>query len=113
MTPGPTRTVLRNSDGVAVDPVPFLVVSVLGFAVSFAVGPLYVMALGASLTIGLVVAVATTLATALAAYHRYIWTERPALRSEIPAEERFQRLLYGVAAGFLLVAVLALPLVAR
>lgn len=104
---------LRNRDGVTIDPVPFLVVSVLGFAMSFVVAPLYVMAFGATLATGLAVAVATTLVTALAAYYRYIWTERPALRSEVPVQARFERLLYGVVAGFLLVAALALPFLAR
>jgi len=101
-----------NSDGTGVDPVPFLVVSVLGFAVSFTVGPLYVMALGASLSAGLAVAALTTLATAAVAYHRYVWTDRPALRAELPVEARFGRLVYGVVAGFLAVAALALPLLA-
>jgi hypothetical protein len=66
---------VHNSDGVTVDPVPFLVVSCLGFAVSFAVGPLYVMELGASLPVGLGVASATTAAVAVVAYHRYVWTD--------------------------------------
>ncbi|MDS0257893.1 hypothetical protein NDI56_00560 [Haloarcula sp. S1CR25-12] len=104
---------LRNSDGVTVDPVPFLVVSVLGFAVSFAVGPLYVMALGASLPVGLAVAGATSALTAGVAYHRYVWTERPELRGEIPAAARFGRLVYGLVAGFLAVALLAVPLLVR
>ncbi|MDS0281116.1 hypothetical protein [Haloarcula onubensis] len=104
---------LRNSEGAAVDPVPFLVVSLLGFAVSFAVGPLYVMALGASLPVGLGVAGATTAVTAAVAYHRYVWTERPDLRREIPVDARFGRLVYGLLAGLLAVAALALPLLAR
>ncbi len=104
---------VHNSDGVAVDPVPFLVVSCLGFAVSFAVGPLYVMELGASLPVGLAVASVATAATAAVAYHRYVWTERPALRREISVEARFGRLVYGLVAGFLAVVALALPLVAQ
>jgi len=51
---------VHNSDGVAVDPVPFLVVSCLGFVVSFTVGPLYVMELGASLLVGLAAASLST-----------------------------------------------------
>lgn len=103
---------MRNRNGTPVDPVPFLVVSALGFTVSFSFGPLYVMEFGASLSLALVVAATTTLATAAVAYHRYVWTVRPTLRGEIPAADRFQRLLYGVVGGFLLVVVLALPLVA-
>ncbi|WP_236035360.1 hypothetical protein [Haloarcula rubra] len=104
---------VHNRDGTPVDPVPFLVVSGLGFAVSFSFGPIYVMALGASLPMALSVAALVTGLTAAVAYHRYVWTERPSLRGEIPAEARFRRLLYGVVAGFLAVAALALPLVAQ
>ena len=104
---------VHNSEGATVDPVPFLVVSCLGFAVSFAVGPLYVMELGASLPVGLAVASVATAAIVAVAYHRYVWTERPALRREIPVDARFGRLVYGVAAGFLAVAALAVPLLAQ
>lgn len=103
---------LHNSDGTPVDPVPFLVVSALGFAVCFSFGPIYVMTFGASLPVGLAVAGAVTVATTAVAYYRYVWTERPGLRAEIPAPVRFRRLLYGLVGGFLLVAALALPLVA-
>jgi len=103
---------LRNRNGTPVDPVPFLVVSALGFTVSFSFGPIYAMELGASLSMALLAATVTTAAVAAVAYHRYIWTGRPDLRGEIPAEDRFQRLVYGIVAGFLCVAILALPLVA-
>jgi len=103
---------LQNRHGSPVDPVPFLVVSVLGFAVSFSFGPAYAMQFGASLPTALGVAAAATALIAVVAYHRYVWTERPDLRGEVPAADRFQRLLYGVVAGFLVVAALALPLIA-
>ena len=103
---------LQNRNGTKVDPVPFLVVSVLGFAVSFSFGPGYAMELGASLPTALGVATVATVLTVAVAYHRYVWTVRPGLRGEVPAADRFQRLLYGLLAGFLAVAALALPLVA-
>ena len=103
---------MQNRNGTPVDPVPFLVVSALGFTVSFSFGPLYVMEFGASLPLALAVAAAATAATAVAAYYRYVWTERPTLRGEVPAQDRFQRLLYGMLGGFLLVAALALPMLA-
>lgn len=46
---------MRNRHGTPVDPVPFLVVSALGFTLSFAFGPIYVMEFGASLPPALVV----------------------------------------------------------
>ena len=103
----------QNRHGAQVDPVPFLVVSVLGFTVSFSFGPAYAMELGASLPTALGVAAAATGLTVAVAYHRYVWTERPDLRGEVPAADRFRRLLYGLVAGFLAVAALALPLVAN
>ncbi|WP_276271179.1 hypothetical protein [Haloarcula litorea] len=104
---------LHNREGTPVDPVPFLVVSALGFTVSFSFGPIYVMELGASLPLSLVVAGVVSVATAAAAYYRYVWTAHPTLRGEVPAEARMGRLLYGMVAGFLAVAALALPLLVR
>lgn len=103
---------MQNRNGKPVDPVPFLVVSALGFTVSFSFGPLYVMEFGASLPLALTVAAAATAATAVVAYYRYVWTEQPTLRAEVPAQDRFQRLIYGMLGGFLLVAALALPMLA-
>lgn len=102
----------HNSEGTPVDPVPFLVVSALGFAIAFSMGPIYVMTLGASLPVGLAVAGGVTAVTAAVAYHRYVWTERPDMRREVPSAIRFRRLLYGLVGGFLAVVALALPLVA-
>jgi len=101
---------LQNRQGTPVDPVPFLVVTILGFTVSFSFGPAYVMEFGASLPTALVVAAAVTGLIAAVAYHRYVWTVRPALRGEVSAADRFQRLIYGMVLGFLVVAALALPL---
>jgi len=103
---------IRNRRGTPVDPVPFLVVSSLGFAVSFSFGPAYAMALGASLPVGLGTAAALTGCIAAVAFHRYVWTVRPSLRGEVPAAARFQRLMYGLLAGFLCIAGLMLPLIA-
>ncbi|WP_135302135.1 hypothetical protein [Haloarcula amylovorans] len=103
---------IRNRNGTPVDPVPFLVVSGLGVAVSFSFGPIYVMEFGASLPFSLSIAGLVALGTAAVAYHRYVWTARPELRSEIPADVRLGRLLYGMVVGFFFVVALALPLVA-
>lgn len=103
---------IRNQRGTQVDPVPFLVVTGLGFAVSFAFGPAYAMALGASLPVGLALAAAVTALIAAVAYHRYVWTVRPSLSGEVPAADRFRRLIYGMVAGFCCIAALALPFLA-
>ena len=103
---------IRNRRGTRVDPVPFLVVTGLGFAVSFAFGPAYAMAFGASLPVGLGVAALVAAVVTAVAYHRYVWTVRPSLSGEIPAADRFRRLIYGMVAGFFIIAALALPFLA-
>lgn len=102
----------RNRHGSPVDPVPFLVISLLGVTVAYSYGPIYLTELGLSLGSALAVCTVVVAATTLGAYHRYIWTFRPDLRSEVPAAYRLRRLIYGVVIGFAVIALLSLPLVA-
>jgi hypothetical protein len=107
----PSRPVrLTNRHGTPVDPVPFLVVAALAFLVSFSYGPIYCMALGLSLPFALAVSTLVFCLAAGASYHRLVWTARPELRGEIPAEKRFRRLVYAALVGGALLALLALPL---
>ena len=101
---------LRNDRGTPVDPVPFLVVVLLAFTVSYSYGPLYLMALGLDLGTALVACGLVTLLAGLAAYHRYVRRARPDLRGEIPAALRLRRFFYGVLLGVAVLAGLALPL---
>jgi cytochrome b561 len=100
----------RNRHGTPVDPVPFLVVSVLAFLVSFSYGPGYCMALGLSLSWGLAVSALSFCFVTGLSYHRLVWTARPERRGEIPTDQRLRRLLYAVVAVALLLALLAIPL---
>lgn len=102
---------LRNQNRREVDPVPFAVVALLGFAVAFSFGPGYLLELGLPLRQALVVCAAVTAVNTTVAYHRLVWTARPELRGEVPAWMRLRRLLYVglVLAG--LIPLLALPLV--
>lgn len=104
---------LSNRHGTAVDPVPFVVASLLGMLVSFSYGPGYLMALGFSLTGGLLGALSASTALAALAYHRYVWTYYPELAAEVPVEHRLRRLFYGVLVGVGVLALLALPLLAQ
>ncbi|MFB6165501.1 MAG: hypothetical protein ABEJ31_10120 [Haloarculaceae archaeon] len=101
---------LRNRRGTPVDPVPFFVVSGLGFALAFTYGPGYLLALGASLGVALAGAAAAFAATVAVAYRRYVWTATPDVT--VPAAVRFQRLCYGALLAGAALVLLALPLVA-
>ncbi|MFB6309461.1 MAG: hypothetical protein ABEH35_09035 [Haloarculaceae archaeon] len=103
---------LHNSEGTGVDPVPFLVVAAVGVAVCVSFVPPYVLALGASLTVGVASAVVGTVLVTALAYYRFVWTARPALRRERPADTRLQRLVYGGAICVGVLVLLSLPLLA-
>lgn len=104
---------VHNRHGTPVDPVPFLVVSLLGFTVSYSYGPGYLLSFGFGIAEALVVSTAVFLAITAASYHRYVWTARPDLRDEFPPDVRFRRLYYAVLIGLGLLALLALPLLVR
>lgn len=104
---------LRNRDGTAVDPVPFVVVSAIGFTTGFSFGPPYLLALGFTLfqaIIGSAIAVITLI---VLAYHRYVWAARPELRGEVPGAQRFRRLVLAVFIAVAGLGLLALPLLVR
>ncbi|WP_101298067.1 hypothetical protein [Halegenticoccus soli] len=100
----------RNRRGTPVDPVPFLVVTALAFLVSFAFGPMYGRALGFPFSTAFGGSVAAFALLTAVAYYRLIWTARPDLRGEVPAQQRLLRLFYAMALLALLVLLLALPL---
>lgn len=95
-----------NSDGVPVDPVPFLVVALLAGTVFVAFGPPYLMAFGVALWVAVALSVFAALVATAFAYHRFVWTMNPLSREEVPAAARYLRLLYAIVA--LVVVVLAL-----
>ena len=104
---------LPNREGRPVDPWPFVVVAGVGLLCVYSFGPLYLMALGASVTQALAVCTAVAAGVVAAAFHRYVWTVQPALRGEVPATERFRRLVYGALLLAAVLALLSLPLLAR
>lgn len=103
----------ENSRGIPVDPVPFIVVTALGFLFCYTYGPVYLMEFGAELAEGLGYTTMVFLAFAEYAYYRLVWTARPDLQGEVPAHLRLRRLvLSGLVAGGVLV-LLSLPLLGR
>ncbi|GAB3691066.1 hypothetical protein GCM10028857_28060 [Salinarchaeum chitinilyticum] len=100
---------LRNSDGSPIDPVPFLVVALLGICVAMAWGPLYLVSHGVGEPLAIAISGVVALGTVGVAFHRYVWTENPDRREEVPVGDRFRTLLYAILAGVLvLLALIAL-----
>lgn len=99
----------RNKRGTPVDPIPFLIVAILGFTIIFSFGPPYLLTIGFSLHAALVTCLVVVCITTAVAYHRYVWARRPTTDGEIPGPRRFERLIYAMLAGFLVVLLLALP----
>lgn len=85
-----------GSDGEAVDPVPFLVVVAFGLLVSVAFLPVYVLSLGASLWVGVLVAITVPAAFAVLVYRRMVWHRNDEVHREVSAEARLQTIVYGV-----------------
>ncbi len=102
---------LHTKEGSPVDPVPFIIVALIGITVCFTFGPPYFRALGLSLPYGLGISTGLALIVSIAAYHRYVRTATPEQDSQIPLRYRLQRLYYAVFIGLVLIGLLALPLV--
>lgn len=105
--------VFKNKDGTPVDPIPFFIVSIMAFTIIFTFGPPYFLALGLRLEVALAACTAIVCISTVTAYYRYVWTTRPTTRAEVPGPVRLKRLFYAILAGFLLVALLALPLLGK
>ncbi|KTG11668.1 hypothetical protein AUR64_00305 [Haloprofundus marisrubri] len=101
---------LGNRDGTPVDAVPFLVAASLTFALTFAFGPAYGLSLGLSLPVAVAASGVVYAVAAAGAYHRLVWTANPDVRREVPAGTRLLKLLYFVAAVFLLLLFLSILL---
>jgi len=99
-----------NNAGTAVDPVPFLVVGGLGFLVCYSCGPIYLLSYGLGLPGALALTTAVWVATTAVAYHRFVWTARPEIRSEIPPTLRLRRIGLGVLTVFAVLLLLTVPL---
>lgn len=100
----------RNKHGTPVDPVPFLVVALLGVTVAYSYGPIYLTELGFDLVQSLLISTGVAGGVTVVAYHRYVWTARPELRAEVPVDSRMRRLVYGVLIGIAIIVLLSLPL---
>jgi len=104
---------LRNRWGTGVDPVPFLVVVLTGFATCYSFGPVYLLTFDLSVRDALAASTGVYGAVIAVAYYRFVWTYRPEHRKEVPVGIRFRRLLLAMAVGLGVAVLLALPLFAR
>lgn len=102
----------RNRDGEVVDPVPFVVTTGLGFMLLLSFGPIYGLALGASVTGSITVSATLSVVVAAVAYHRYVWTARPELRGHVSGAVRAEGLFYLMVGLAVLVVGLSIPFVA-
>jgi hypothetical protein len=100
---------VRNRDGDPVDPVPFLVSAGLSAMLLFSTGPLYGLAYGLSVRVSLAAATVAAVAVSAFAYHRLVWVAAPSWVA-VPAELRFQRLLYAAVAFGVVLLALSVPL---
>lgn len=105
--------VFRNRDGTSVDPVPFVVTTLLLALILLSWGPGYLLAFGFSLPTAIGICGAVTVAVTVGAYYRLVWTRKPDLRELIAPGERVRHLAYIALAGALLLVLLAIPLYAR
>lgn len=103
---------LRNRDGTPVDPVPFLVVALLAFAVCYSYGPAYFAALGFDIAVGVAASTAAFLGATAVSYYRLVWATRPERPTVASPESRLYRLVLATLACLAAIVLLALPLVA-
>ena len=102
---------LPNREGVAVDPVPFVVITGMAWLLVLSFGPLYGQALGAPLSTAIAVSVVLSAVAAVIAYYRQVWTARPALEYGLPAGVRAERLFHLMAILAVVFVGLMIPLV--
>lgn len=93
---------LHNSEGTPVDPVPFVVVTLLAVPILIGWAPLYLLEWGVPPGPSVSISVILCVGTGCVAYYRYVLMARPRLRREVPIEYRVRRLLYGIAIGVLI-----------
>ena len=105
------RFQLRNAQGTAVDPVPFIVTSLVAFLVTHAWGPLYLGALGVPLVPSLLILTALWVVIVAIAFRQLVWRYRPEHRAHVPTELRFRKFIYAIIIGCLLLLLLWLPFV--
>lgn len=99
-----------NQDGVAIDPVPFVVVFGVAALLLLSFGPLYAQALGAPLSTAIIASIGLTVVAAVIAFYRHVWTARPAVDRARSAGLRAERLFHLMIILAVVFVALAIPL---
>jgi len=102
---------LSNREGVAVDPVPFVVITGMAWLLVLSFGPLYGEALGVPLSTAIAVSVGVSVVAAVVAYYRQVWTARPEIEYGLPAGVRAERLFHLMGILAVVFVGLSVPLV--
>lgn len=102
---------LPNRDGVAVDPVPFVVIAGMASLLLCSFGPLYGQALGMRLSTAVACSIGLSVVAAVIAYYRQVWSVSPDIEAELPAGLRAERLFHLMAVLTVVIVGLAIPLV--
>lgn len=97
---------LPNRDGTPVDPVPFLVVALLGVVIALSWGPVYLLEFSVALRIAVTASIVLAAASVIVAYYWFVWTNNPTVREEVPAHVRFRKFLYAIICGVIVVLAL-------
>lgn len=97
---------ISNREGSPIDPVPFIVVALLGVMVAIAWGPLYLKSHGVDESVAVAASVALAAVAVCASFYRYIWSANPNVRAEVPAAVRYRKLLYAIVIGVIVVLAL-------
>lgn len=105
--------VFRNDLGQEIDPVPFFVVSSLGFLVCYSYFPFTLLEIGLSMAATLCIVTLGFLGGTVLSYYWLVWRARPDLRGEIPLAHRIQRMMYGTLGVVAVMALFAMVAVAR
>lgn len=104
---------LRNEDGDAVDPVPWLVVTGIAFLLCYAYLPLVMLEFSFGMDVIMLVATVLFVAAAVVAFREQILRARPDLAGEVPADVRIRRLVLAMVIGAVVFLGLQVLMVAR
>lgn len=100
---------LPNRSGVAVDPIPFVVITGTATLLLLSFGPLYGHALGLPLSVAIGGSLALCAVAAAVAYYRQIWTASAVVGT--PVGPRAERLFYLMVILAVVAVGLVVPLV--
>lgn len=104
---------IRNENGDAVDPVPWLVVTGIAFLLCYAYLPLVMLEFSFGLDVIMLVVTVLFVGTALVSFREQILRARPDMAGEVPSDVRIRRLVLAMIIGAVVFLGLQVLMVAR